>query len=188
MSDGVGGDAGEGTPFGPGSFEIALLAAGGTITAVDAVLDRRVETRTRWSARRPPRRSRPGPRLLHLRQRRGGDRACARDARRRAGGRRSTGTSPRQRDPEAFYATPASSPSPSTRIAGTRRESGAHRRAGEGPGAGYNINIPLPPGSGHGAYVAAFERVVVPALHAFRPELIVVPSGFDEACTIRSGG
>jgi acetoin utilization deacetylase AcuC-like enzyme len=34
-----GGDAGELTPFGPGSYEIALLAAGGCMSAVDAVLD-----------------------------------------------------------------------------------------------------------------------------------------------------
>jgi acetoin utilization deacetylase AcuC-like enzyme len=58
-------------------------------------------------------------------------------------------------------------------------DSGGLDERGEGPGLGFNLNIPLPPGSGHGAYLAAFERVVVPALHAFRPELIVVPSGFD---------
>ena len=50
---------------------------------------------------------------------------------------------------------------------------------GEGAGKGYNLNIPLPPGCGDGAYVAAFERVVIPALYKFKPELIVVPSGFD---------
>lgn len=50
---------------------------------------------------------------------------------------------------------------------------------GEEAGEGYNINIPLPPGSGVGAYKAAFEQVVIPALYAYRPELIIVPSGFD---------
>ena len=35
----MGGDAGDLTPFGQGSYEIALLAVGGCITAVDAVLD-----------------------------------------------------------------------------------------------------------------------------------------------------
>jgi acetoin utilization deacetylase AcuC-like enzyme len=50
---------------------------------------------------------------------------------------------------------------------------------GEGAGAGYNINIPLPPGSGVGAYVSAYERLVVPALRAFKPDLIFIPSGFD---------
>ena len=38
LSDARGGDAGELTPFGPGSYEIALLAAGGTITALDAIV------------------------------------------------------------------------------------------------------------------------------------------------------
>ena len=50
---------------------------------------------------------------------------------------------------------------------------------GEGKGKGFNINIPLPPGSGTGAYDATFDRVVLPALRAYQPELIIVPSGFD---------
>jgi acetoin utilization deacetylase AcuC-like enzyme len=57
--------------------------------------------------------------------------------------------------------------------------SGPISDTGSGAGAGYNINIPLPPGSGHGAYLSSFERVVVPALRAFRPELVVIASGFD---------
>ncbi|NIB40185.1 class II histone deacetylase [Pseudomaricurvus alkylphenolicus] len=56
---------------------------------------------------------------------------------------------------------------------------GLIHQMGEGDGEGYNINLPMPPGSGVGAYVAAFERVVVPALRRYKPELIVVPSGFD---------
>src|SRR5262249_23751883 len=50
---------------------------------------------------------------------------------------------------------------------------------GTGRGAGTNINIPLPPGSGTGAYQAALTRVVHPALERFRPDLIIVASGFD---------
>jgi len=38
LSAGHGGDAGELTPFGPGSFEIACLSAGGTMAAINAVL------------------------------------------------------------------------------------------------------------------------------------------------------
>ncbi len=57
--------------------------------------------------------------------------------------------------------------------------SGMVEELGAGDAVGTNINIPLPPGSGEGAYLAAFERIVLPALHAFRPELIFVPSGFD---------
>jgi acetoin utilization deacetylase AcuC-like enzyme len=43
LSDANGGDAGSYAPFGAGSFEIACLAAGGAIVAVDAVLDGRVD-------------------------------------------------------------------------------------------------------------------------------------------------
>ena len=57
--------------------------------------------------------------------------------------------------------------------------SGLVSENGEGLGSGYNINIPLPPGSGVGAYEAAFDRVVIPALEQYKPELIIVPSGFD---------
>lgn len=56
---------------------------------------------------------------------------------------------------------------------------GLIEQCGEGPGKGYNINIPLPPGSGVGAYIAGFERVVIPALLRYKPEIIFVPSGFD---------
>jgi acetoin utilization deacetylase AcuC-like enzyme len=56
---------------------------------------------------------------------------------------------------------------------------GALADTGRGPGEGFNLNVPLPAGSGNGAYVAAMERVVVPALEAFRPDLVVVASGLD---------
>jgi acetoin utilization deacetylase AcuC-like enzyme len=56
---------------------------------------------------------------------------------------------------------------------------GAVEDVGEGKGKGYNLNIPLPPGSGIGAYDYAFEKVVLPALNAFQPDLILVSSGFD---------
>lgn len=57
--------------------------------------------------------------------------------------------------------------------------SGSVEETGKGTGEGYTINIPLPPGSGSGAYRAAFERVVVPALESYKPQLILVSSGFD---------
>ena len=57
--------------------------------------------------------------------------------------------------------------------------SGLETDIGTGKGEGHNINIPLLPGSGIGAYEYALEGVVLPALRRFRPELIVVASGFD---------
>lgn len=56
--------------------------------------------------------------------------------------------------------------------------SGAADR-GNGAGEGANLNIPLPPGSGHEAYLAAMDRIVLPALEAFAPDLIIVASGLD---------
>jgi len=50
---------------------------------------------------------------------------------------------------------------------------------GVGEGEGFNLNIPLPAGTGLGGYIASFERVVIPALHKFAPDLIIVPCGFD---------
>jgi acetoin utilization deacetylase AcuC-like enzyme len=50
---------------------------------------------------------------------------------------------------------------------------------GQGAGAGYNINIPLPPGCGFGAYRESFEKVILPALDAYQPELIIVACGYD---------
>lgn len=52
-----------------------------------------------------------------------------------------------------------------------------HRGQGEGTGAA--INIPLLAGSGGGAYQDAFERIVLPELERFAPQLVVVASGFD---------
>jgi acetoin utilization deacetylase AcuC-like enzyme len=52
---------------------------------------------------------------------------------------------------------------------------------GAGSGEGFTLNVPLPPGSGSGAYRAAFDQVVAPALDAFQPQLILVSSGFDAA-------
>lgn len=50
---------------------------------------------------------------------------------------------------------------------------------GTGDGEGYNINIPLQPGCGHEAYLHAFESIVIPALHKFKPEIIIVACGYD---------
>lgn len=55
----------------------------------------------------------------------------------------------------------------------------AHR--GEGAGAGQNLNIPLPPGTGHNGYLAAMVRLALPAIQTFKPDIIIVACGFDAA-------
>ncbi|MET5020873.1 class II histone deacetylase, partial [Burkholderia pseudomallei] len=49
--------------------------------------------------------------------------------------------------------------------------SGADER-GAGAGAGATVNVPLLAGAGDDADRYAFERIVLPALDAFRPELV----------------
>jgi acetoin utilization deacetylase AcuC-like enzyme len=49
-----------------------------------------------------------------------------------------------------------------------------------GPDAeGATLNIPLPAGTGHDAFLGRFRSQVLPALAAFRPELVVVACGLD---------
>lgn len=55
--------------------------------------------------------------------------------------------------------------------------SGAER--GQGPGEGSTINLPLAAGGGDEVYETAFSDVVIPALRAFAPGLILVSAGFD---------
>jgi acetoin utilization deacetylase AcuC-like enzyme len=58
-------------------------------------------------------------------------------------------------------------------------DSGAVDERGAGPGGGFNVNVPLPPGSGHDTHLHAMREIVVPALEDFDPDLIVVASGLD---------
>jgi acetoin utilization deacetylase AcuC-like enzyme len=180
MSSEMGGEAGEETPFGRGSYEIALLAAGGCITAVDAVLDGKVDNA--YALVRPPghHAERDQGRgfcifgnialaAMHARQARGLSRVAIVDWDVHHG----NGTE------HAFYADPTVLTISVHQDNNYPPSSGALADTGSGTGRGYNINIPLPPGSGVGAYVATFERVVGPALAAFRPELILIASGLD---------
>lgn len=52
---------------------------------------------------------------------------------------------------------------------------------GRGAGEGTNLNIPLPPGTGHTGYLAAMERLALPAIRAFQPDVLIIACGFDAA-------
>ncbi|HZS91159.1 MAG TPA: histone deacetylase [Chloroflexota bacterium] len=46
-------------------------------------------------------------------------------------------------------------------------------------GRGFSVNIPLPPGEGDAGYSLACERLVRPIVEQFRPELVLVSAGQD---------
>jgi acetoin utilization deacetylase AcuC-like enzyme len=56
---------------------------------------------------------------------------------------------------------------------------GAPREIGLGAGAGFTANLALPAACGPEAYGASFREVVLPLLHAYAPELVLVSAGFD---------
>jgi acetoin utilization deacetylase AcuC-like enzyme len=51
--------------------------------------------------------------------------------------------------------------------------------AAEEVGAGNIFNAPLPPGADGAAFRAAWAKTLLPAIEAFRPELLVISAGFD---------
>jgi acetoin utilization deacetylase AcuC-like enzyme len=57
--------------------------------------------------------------------------------------------------------------------------SGAQSERGEGRGEGYTLNVPLPAGSENDVYLTAMQEIVVPALDAYQPELLLISAGFD---------
>jgi len=57
--------------------------------------------------------------------------------------------------------------------------SGFEDEIGEGPGLGFNVNVSLPAGTYDEAFLLAFERVVVPLLTAYGPDVVVLELGMD---------
>jgi acetoin utilization deacetylase AcuC-like enzyme len=58
---------------------------------------------------------------------------------------------------------------------GTGRES----ERGRGAGEGVTINVPMEAGGGDDEYRAVFQKALVPAADAFKPEFVIVSAGFD---------
>lgn len=58
-------------------------------------------------------------------------------------------------------------------------QTGRPERSGEREGEGYNINVPLPSGSGLEAYGEVLNELLVPSAHTFRPDFVLVSAGFD---------
>jgi len=60
-------------------------------------------------------------------------------------------------------------------------DSGDATDQGGGEGQGCNINLPLPPGAGHRAYIEVMERIAIPAIRRYEPDVIIVACGYDAA-------
>lgn len=57
--------------------------------------------------------------------------------------------------------------------------SGRREETGAGKGKGATLNVPLPPGADDARYLRAYDEEILPAVRAFRPQLIFVSAGFD---------
>jgi acetoin utilization deacetylase AcuC-like enzyme len=180
LSAAHGGPIGDSASIGAGSYEIALLAAGGCIEAADAVLAGRIKNA--YALVRPPGHHAEADQgrgycvfgnavllVRHAQRIRGLNRVAVVDWDVHHG----NGTE------GAFIADPSVLTLSIHQDRCYPIDAGHLGVNGSGAAAGANLNIPLPAGSGHGAYVAAFDRVVLPALERFRPEFIVVASGLD---------
>ena len=56
---------------------------------------------------------------------------------------------------------------------------GAAEEAGQGQGEGYTVNLPIPAGWGDGEYQELFQGVVDPICRQFDPEFVLISAGFD---------
>jgi acetoin utilization deacetylase AcuC-like enzyme len=65
---------------------------------------------------------------------------------------------------------------------------GAVSDVGFDEGKGYTVNIPLSAGADGAVYAAAFERVVLPIIEQFAPELTLVSAGYDAHARDPLGG
>jgi acetoin utilization deacetylase AcuC-like enzyme len=180
LSDQAGGDAGEYTPIGAGSAEIARLGAGGTKAAIAAVAKGEVDNA--YALVRPPghhaERDRGrgfcvfnniGLGILSALEEGLVDRIAVLDWDVHHG----NGTQ------QAFYDRSDVLTISIHQDMLYPVDSGHPDEMGESEGEGFNINLPLPAGCGGGAYLAALDQVALPALRAFKPSMIVVASGYD---------
>ena len=179
-----GGDAGDGTsPFGHRGLDIARLAAGGTVAALAAVLNGDV-TNAYALVRPPGHHARPetGMGFCML----GNASIAVAKARAEQPGLRvvvvdwdvhhGNGTQ------AIFWEDPDVLAISLHQDGLFPADSGHITERGDGPGAGFTINVPLPAGTGNGGYLHVLTEVVVPAVKRHGPDVIVIPSGFDASC------
>ncbi|MFQ5815569.1 MAG: histone deacetylase [Candidatus Hydrothermarchaeaceae archaeon] len=65
---------------------------------------------------------------------------------------------------------------------------GSAEEFGEGRGAGYTINMPLPPMVGDRSYLKVISEIAFPVIKQFDPEMIFVSAGYDSHHSDPLGG
>ena len=163
------------------SYEIALLAAGGVMAAVDAVVGGQVDNA--FCAVRPPGHHAERDRALglcffnnvalgalYLLENFGLERVAIIDWDVHHG----NGTQHLfEADPRVFYLSLHEDPQYCYPGTGYRRETG------KGPGQGFTLNLPFPPRSGDEEYLEVFRKEGLPRLMEFAPHLVMISAGFD---------
>jgi len=176
------------TDITPNSWDLALLATGGVLNAVDAVVTGRA--RNAFCAVRPPGHHATPTRGMGF---------CivnhiaigARYAQRRHGLERvlivdwdvhhGNGTQDIfYTDPSVFFFSTHQWPL----YPGTGRAD----ETGAGAGKGCTMNFPFPAGSGRKEILGAIEKSLIPAADHFRPDLVMISAGFDSRIGDLLGG
>jgi len=161
------------------SFEVALKAVGGALTAVDYVLSGRLNSA--FALVRPPGHHAVAGRsmgfclfnniaiaALHAREKYGLERILIVDWDVHHG----NGTS------EAFFSDPGVLFF-STHQQGIFPGAGRVSEVGQGEGEGYTINVPLNRGTGDAGLYYAFTQLLEPVARQYKPQLVMVSAGFD---------
>ncbi|HEY8624602.1 MAG TPA: histone deacetylase [Solirubrobacteraceae bacterium] len=162
-----------------GSFEAALHSAGGAVALVDALISG--EAPTGFSAHRPPGHHAEAARGMgfclfnnvavaarHALDARGLERVMILDWDVHHG----NGTNDifHAAKQVLFVSIHQSPLYPGTGPAGD---------AGSGPGTGFTVNLPVPPGSGDEVFCSLVEHVVAPLAREWVPQLVLVSAGYD---------
>ncbi len=180
LSDEGGGELGLRTPFGPGAYEIAALSAGLVISAVNRTLDGDLDNA--YALARPPGHhclpEWPNGFCLLSNVAIAAKEAIASGRAARVAivdwdVHHGNGTE------AIFYDDPNVLTISLHQERCYPQDTGHYQDTGRDDGVGYNMNIPLAPGGGDDTYVYAMEKLVMPRLQGFDPELIIVACGFD---------
>ncbi len=168
-------------PISQMSYEVALVAAGGVLTAIDAVMEGQIQNA--FCAVRPPGHHALSDRAMgfcvfnniaigtrYIQKKYNLQRVLIVDWDVHHG----NGTQAMfYDDPDVLYFGVHQYPF----YPGTGRQA----EKGSGKGLNYNINVPLPAGSGDDDYLKVFSEKLEPAALSFSPDFVLISAGFD-AC------